>query len=478
MTRVILTLLCGASFASLSACASLPNRPPASDVATQTAVLPLAWSDRLTQDRASVEGVTAQSLWAGFADPELTALIKATLSNAPDIRAARARVAEAEATLRLTDSARRPTLSVFSSAARERTSGEGAFGNIPGISLEQSAYTIGGRAAWEPDVWGRLALDTESAAYQRVAAEAQVAAVSLSLQNQTARLYVQLRTAQSQKRVLQENAALLKRTLELTGQLVEQSLAPEFDRIQARARQSALDVQLEAVDAQIITLSFAVATLAGRAPAQGEGLIENPQPIPSYTGGIPAGVPSDLLLRRPDILAARAQVMSAQARSEAAELNALPSFSLTGEGGLLSITLEDLISTNARRGVISAALNWPIFQGGRLQAERDVTRARQSQTEAAYDGVILQSLNDVETAFAAYVSAKRRLSKLKVLEADLKSVLALTEMRYRSDLESQFQVLTAQSDVLVNNRDIETARSDIALSLIEINAALGGYWSP
>ena len=126
--------------------------------------------------------------------------------------------------------------------------------------------------------------------------------------------------------------------------------------------------------------------------------------------------------------------------------------------------------------MISAALNWPIFAGGRLEAERDISAAQVLQAEAAYDKVVLQSLNDVETAFETYVSASRRLRQLKALDVDLNRLTTLAELRYVNDLDSQFQVLDAKANLLNNQSSIATAQADIALALVKINAALGGFW--
>lgn len=462
----------------LSGCASLPERAPVDKAATQTAIIPDVWSDRLTTERAVIAQTPSQTLWAGFNDPQLIELINMTLTANPQIREAQARIAQAEAALRVAGSAGLPSVNLSSGAQRERTSlvGPGPQRFIPGIDLEETAFSLGGRASWEPDVWGRVALSEQSASYQKEAAIAQATGVSLALQNQTARLYVNLRAAQAQRRVLMDNLALTQRSIELTSQLVSQELAPEFNVIQARTRASQIEVRIEEVESQIITLSYALATITGRAPAEGGDLIAQASPIPNYAAGIPIGVPSDLLSRRPDIMAARATLLAAEAQSDIAALNRLPSFSLTGEGGLLSTSLEDLITADARRGVISAALNWPIFAGGRLLAERDNADAVTVQFEAQYDQTVLTGLNDVETAFETYVSAKRRLVKLRALNADLQNVLRLSELRYQSELSAQFEVLDAQADLLSNESEIATAKADIGLALIEINASLGGYW--
>lgn len=474
-----LSLLALSTTIMLAGCASLPERTAIDEPATQSAVIPDAWSDRLQAEREAIARAPSETLWAGFDDPQLFDLIRMTLSANPQIREAQARIAQAEAALRVAGSSALPTVGLSSAAQRERISlaGPGPQRFIPNIDLEETAFSLGGRASWEPDIWGRVALSEQATGFQKEAAIAQAAGVSLALQNQTARLYVNLRAAQAQRRVLADNLALTENSIDLTRQLFSQELAPEFDVIQARTRASQIEVQLETVDSQIIALSYALATITGRAPAQGEGLINQAVPIPDYAFGIPAGVPSELLARRPDIMATRAALLAASARREIAELNRLPSFALTGDGGLLSTTLEDLISTDARRGVISAALNWPIFAGGRLAAERDNAEAVEAQFEAQYDAAVLTSLNDVETAFENYVSAKRRLTKLERLNTQLKDILRLSELRYQSELSAQFEVLDAQANLLANSASIETAKADIALSLVDINASLGGYWA-
>lgn len=462
----------------LSSCAGLPERRPIDVAATENAVVPDAWSERLQSAQAALAESPSQSLWAGFKDPQLIQLIEMTLSSNPQIREAQARIAQAEAALRVAGSSALPSVGASSAAQRERISllGPGPQGFVPGIDLEQAGFSLGGRASWEPDIWGRVALSEESAAYQKDAAAAQAAGVSLSLQNQTARLYINLRGAQAQRQVLADNLALTRRTVELTQQLFSQDLAPEFDVIQAGTRASQIEVQIERIESQIITLSYGLATITGRAPAEASALIAQQSSIPDYAASIPTGVPSDLLSRRPDIMVARANLLAASARRDLAQLNRLPSFALTGEGGLLSTTLDDLIAADARRGVISAALNWPIFAGGRLQAERDNAEAVEAQFEAQYDQTVLTSLNDVETAFETYVSAKRQLAKFQALDADLQNILRLSELRYQSELSAQFEVLDAQANLLTNQSEIASVKADIALALIEINAALGGYW--
>lgn len=474
----------------LSACASVDGRPPDAAVISDTAVMPAAWSDTVR----AVEANTAEGFFAGFDDPDLLALVRASVASTPSIREAQSRIRQARAGVSLAEARRRPTLGLGGNVTRQRTSEAGdpfqqAFGgndsqggNQGGgpdiaIPLEQTTYALNATAAWEPDVWGRDAWRVESAALRVEAAQAAAAGVALSLQSETARTYLSLRSVQESLDLIDANLQLLRDNLDLTRLLEDQALASEFDRVQVEADIAALLAQRESLESQAITLGYALSVLTAQAPQSlDQLLVEADASLPDFRGGVEAGLPSTLLLRRPDLRRARAELLAARADIEAAELNRLPSFSLTGEGGLLSLTLESLISEEARRGLLSAAFNWPVFQGGRLEAERALERADESVEVAQYDRAILEALSDVETAFEQYVSAGRRVRQLEDAVAKRARVLELAELRYRSGLDDQFRVLSARRNLLTAQDAQLAARSDRAAALVRIHAALGGDW--
>ena len=468
----------------LAACSSIPEPPPDGVVLTDTAVLPVAWTERLRSERDLLGGPVPQTVWVGFDDADLLRLVTAAITDTPDIRAAQARIRQARAAVAIAEARRRPSLSLSSTVSRDRASEEAQiFPMTPGmdggfeIPLETDSYGVTATASWEPDVWGEEALRVASAELTADAAEAAATAVALSLQSETARTYIQLRGAQARLGVLGRNIELLEENRRLTDLLVGRDLSPRFDLVQVEADLEALRAEVVAVEATAVARGYALSTLTGQPPqAIDDLLLDDVADIPAYSGGIAPGLPSDLLLRRPDLVQAGLELRATRLDVEAEELNRLPTFSLTGEGGLLSMTLEALISEDARRGLLSVALNWPVYQGGRLNALREQAEATEDLASANYDAAILIALRDVEQAFEEYVAANRRLTRLDRAVSRREEVLELAELRFRSGLDSQFRVLEAQTALLNARTSRVDASQAAAEAIVRINAALGGYW--
>ncbi|MGB3455991.1 MAG: efflux transporter outer membrane subunit [Litorimonas sp.] len=471
-----------ASWIVLSACASLPDRPDTDEILTETAQIPTAWTDRTQDILARLGSEVPDTVWEGFEDPALTALVRQSIDATPSAREAQARLILARTRVDLARARLRPTLSLGASATRERSSLEGPqFANLPPAFADQAdpeldVFGLSASAAWEPDIWGRRALEVEAARLSAEAAEARADATLLSLQSDTARTYVQLRATQVRESLTRDALALLEETLQLTTLLREQDLASDLDGAQVRAAIEERGAELASLEGQRIDLALALATLTGQTPEAAGRLVDGPVAIPGYETGIPDGVPSTLLARRPDLRAASAGLMAARAQSDADDLNRLPTFSLTGEGGLISTMLDTLISTDARRGAIGAALGWPIFQGGALEARRDASDAEVLIAEAQYDAAVLRALGDVEGALSRYVASERAARRYETAIAERERIVALTEMRFRSGLESQFRVIETQTELL--QRRIARADADAAsaIAIIDLFAALGGEW--
>ena len=475
----------------LSACASIVDNDPAQHVrgepVTETAVLPAAWSSRLQSVASKAPDGGTTSFWAGFSDPDLNQLIEAARENAPDIRVAQANIRQARAGVELARARLRPSLGLGGRAAYQRDSAEAqlftAPEGVPGggfeIPLEYETYGLSATASWEPDVWGRNSLLIESAQYQVAAAEAQADATLLSLESEVARTYIALRELQARADLLDQSLDLLQENLSLSQQLEAKGLGSEFNTVQVQADLSTLRAQRSALASATIAQGYALSTLTGEAPQAISALLDRDRArIPTYEGDIPGGLPSDLLLRRPDIRAARASVLSERNEDKAEALNRLPSFPLTLEGGLAALDPTDLISWDARRGLISAAFNWPIFQGGRLDAQQDLEAGQTDAAEARYDAALLRSLGDVESAFEQLISNRAQLAFLRDAVAARTRVRDLAQLRFQSGLDSQFRVLEAESALLSARDALATAEAGKATAIITIRAALGGDWEP
>ena len=475
MKRLALTSL---AVLVLAGCRSIPERPADFSPATDTAVVPAEWSSRLRAEAARLERAPSDTLWGGFGDPDLSALVLEALESNPDVREAAARIREARASVRLARAALRPTVGTSAGYSRSRSSRESVQGfAIPDeVTPEFDEWDIGGTSSWAPDLWGRGFLEELAAERQLEVTEAEAEGTLLLLQSETARTYLSLRAAQERLDVLEASLELAREQVKLTELLAAQELSSGFELLQAEARVSSVLADREDAQSQVVTLGYALATLVGRAPVEVDALVTASRPVPSYRDGIPAGVPSDLLARRPDLRQARASLLAAVATSDAEDLNRLPTFSLTGDGGLTSILLDNLFTADARRGLLGATLNWQAYTGGRLRAERDVADAREDQAAAAYDRAVLAALEDLETAFENYVSTGRRQAALRVLEGQRRELVELAELRFRNALDSQFQVIEAQENLLAARRSLVDAREAEAITLVDINLALGGWW--
>lgn len=482
-------ILVGAIF--MSGCASILDidNDPTTDVpgkpVTDTAVLPDAWSARLQSVSVNNPDTQSQMFWAGFSDPDLERLIQSALQNAPDIREAQANIRQARARAELARARLRPAFGLGGQASYQRDSAEAQIFGVPQngggggfeIPLDYDRYGLTATASWEPDIWGRNALGLASAQYAIEAAEAQADGTLLSLESEVARTYVALQEVQARSDVVEQSLALLRESLSLSEQLEEQGLGSEFDTVQIRADVAALRAQRDALVSATIAQGYALSVLTGEAPQAISVLLDRDEaPIPHYQDDIPGGLPSELILRRPDLRVVRASVLSERTQDKAEDLNRLPSFPLTLKGGLAALDPSNLISADARRGLISAAFNWPIFQGGRLDAQRDLEMAETDAAEARYDAAILRALGDVEQAFEQLISARSQRGRLReAVEARVR-VRDLAELRFKSGLDSQFRVLEAESALLTARDALITAKAAEATALITIRAALGGDW--
>ncbi|WP_298916959.1 efflux transporter outer membrane subunit [uncultured Algimonas sp.] len=474
MTRLIQGVALGAML--LSGCSTLHNG--ASETLATDAAAQAGWTDRTIATAAPAASAPLDDVafWAGFDDPLLVALLDEVIANNPAVDEAQARLREARAVIGVIGSRSRIQLSATPNAGRERLSAEGPGpqGQIPGVDLEQSFFSLGGVAAWEPDIWSRNALSVEAGEARAEAMEALADAVQLGLKADTGRTYIRLRAAEADLVAIDQTLAALRDTEDLTRQLVEVGLSAEFDLLQVGARIEGVEAERLQVTGQVTLLRYALATLLGHAPAEMEGRLPAGASIPDYDTGIPAGLPSTLIYRRPDVAAARLQLLAAAKNEENVSLNHLPNFSLTGDGGLLSTGLDALFDADSRRGLISAALNWPILSGGRLSAERDIADAQTAAAQAVYDQALLRSLNDVETAFERYATSGETLVRIDNLIERQTRIRRLAEARYLEGEDSQFRSLEAETELLSAERRKAELLAARSVAAVDIYAALGG----
>ena len=434
-----------------------PDSPPAP-------AMPLAFAESADTSAAAL----APEWWTAFGSPELSSLIAASEAANPDLAIAAERVLQAEAQVRTADASLFPALNLGIGSSRRESRPEGGAWK----ASDASSATLS--ASYELDLWGRNMAGRESAAAGLRASHFDRETVRLTLVAGVANAWFQLLSLRGRLGIARENLAIAERVFKVVDSRVRNGAASKLDRARQQAAVLAQRAALLPLEVQERQLLFALAILLGRAP-QGFDT-----PAASLAGlavpRIAAGLPAQLLLRRPDLASAEAQLAAANANVAAARAALLPSISLTGSAGLTSNVLLNFLSAPTATLALGAALLQPIFDGGRLGAQVDVAESRRRELVEAYRKAVHAALADVEGALAAAgrLAAQEALQEQVVAQARV--ALRLAEVRYREGADDLLSLLDAQRTLFQaedQQAGIRLARLQAAVSLYK---ALGGSW--
>lgn len=453
----------------LAACAVGPRyERPAVD-------LPEAWRDVAPQGKAA----PAERWWTFYADPALDRLVEEALAHNQDLALAAARVEEARALLQIADAEHMPAVDAGFQRDRTRSSSRSSVPLPPGVPLESNNYRGTINVAYEVDLWGRLRSASDAARAELLASRAAQETVRVTLTAQVAQSYFALMALDGQVDATQRTLGLRERTLELQKVRSAAGLIGDLDLHQIEAEVAAARAQLPALQRSRSAEELALSVLLGRAPraiieesiARHADRGEPPAPV------VPEGLPSDLLLRRPDVVQAEQGLIAANARIASARAALFPRISLTGYLGSQSTSLGDLFSGPARIWQLAFALAQPIFQGGRLSGEVEAVRARERQAVAQYQKTLQEAFREVREALI------RQDRSREIFEAEGARVKALGEtvrlarIRYDNGRSSQLDVIDAERNLLqaeLNRIEALRAQRAAAADLVK---ALGGGWA-
>lgn len=429
-------------------------------------------ADRFAEaDDASAAWPEAQ-WWQGFGSPELDRLVAAALAANTDLAAAEARLRQADAQVRIAGAGLLPTLDADLGGGVTRTSSEAR--PLGGGAITDDSYDAGLSAAWEVDLWGRNRAALASARAAAAADRFERDGVALTVASGVADTYFQVLSARDRLRIARANLANARRVLELVEVRVANGAATPLELAQQRtqvATQSATIPGLQQQERQAVS---ALALLVARplpAFAVEAGSLRELRPVP-----VLAGLPSELLRRRPDIAAAEARLDAAAADVAAARAALYPSLDLTGRAGVESDALRALLS---RGNVISIGLSAlaPIFDGGRLRARVRLSEAQRLELAQAYRGTVLQALADVEDALTAVRRTREREALLGTAVTEARRAFALAEAQYRAGAIDLLDLLDAQRTLFSAEDAFASARLDRLSGLADLYRALGGGWS-
>ncbi|BDG01937.1 efflux transporter outer membrane subunit [Anaeromyxobacter oryzae] len=407
--------------------------------------------------------------WQVFSDPVLQELIAEALAANQDLALATARVAEFRANAGIARA------DLFPQLAAQATGGYGQ--PISDKVLEgkpRAHYSVDASVFWELDIWGRVRNGRDAAIADLLATEDGRHAVVLSLVSGVAQAYLELRALDLQLEIARSNAETRRGTLQLFEARGQGGIASDLEVNQARADLAVTLAAIPQTEMLIWMKEHELCVLLGRAPGsikRGTALADLPEPPE-----LPAGVPAQLLERRPDVLAAEQNIIAAGKRVGVAVAERLPTLSLSGFIGLQARNINDVFDPSALAWDTAGSLFAPIFQGGRLKSAEEAARARLEQSVAAYRKTVEVALQEVADASAGVLKLRdvRAAFQTQVTATTAASTLAMA--RYQGGVSSYLEVLDAQRQQFDAQLSLANAMRDELTSLVLLYRALGGGW--
>jgi len=407
-----------------------------------------------------------------FQDPALTSLVTAALEQNFDLRIASERVLQARALARISRADRFPTIDASAGVVSTRASEEG--GVPAGVDPEATFTQAGFGLNWELDVWGRLRRLNESALAQYFATEEARRGVMTTLVADVTETYLLLRALDLELSIARRNRAVATDSLRLTQTRWERGIATQLDVRQAEQLLHITSAQIAGFERDIALTENLLSLLLGQVPGDiPRGLELEALRVPP---AVPAGLPSALLERRPDIRQAEQELIAANARIGAARAEYFPRISLTGFLGVESRALSDLLTASARTWTASAGAAAPIFNAGRTGANVRFTEAVQRELVVNYQRAIYAALREVSDALARHRrTSEQRAEQERLVEA-LRASVRLSTQRYEGGIDNYLQVLDAQRNLFQVELDLVRLRQQELAAIVQLYRALGGGW--
>jgi outer membrane protein, multidrug efflux system len=410
-----------------------------------------------------------QKWWEVFQDKQLQGLIQTALQQNYDVRIAATRILEAQAQVGITRADQLPTISGEALALNERNPQTKLF-----RQYDTSANQVDLSLAWELDFWGKYRRATEAARANLLATEWAHEAVKSTLVSDVATAYFQLRSLDLQLEISRRTLASRKDSLQITQLLANGGATSMLDVRQAEQLVFTAAETIPDLERQIEQQENFLSTLLGNNPGpivRGMTLTEQP-----HAPDVPAGLPSSLLERRPDIREAEAQLIAANAQIGVAKAAYFPQINLTATAGYQSSALTSLFTGPAGLWGFGGSLVQPIFTGGRIRSNVRFTEARQQEALLTYRQTIQQAFRGVSDSLVEYRKDREFQEYQQQLAFSAKDAAQLSEMRYRGGAASYLEVLTNETNYFSAELGLAQAQSNELVALVRIYRNLGGGW--
>jgi len=422
------------------------------------------------QRAAQASSLGNEQWWQVYQDPVLTQLIHTAIAQNYDVRIAAARVLEAQAQVGITRSNQLPAANVGANVFSEQNAK---------VSKLFPAYEVNGgelnlSVIWNLDFWGKYRRQTEAARAQLLATEWGQRAVISSLVANVATAYFQLRALDSELEISQRTLASRQQSLKLIQVLESHGSASGLDMSQGEQLVYTASETIPDLERQIQQEENVLSVLLGENPQsipRGRSLTE--QPVPQ---NVPAGLPSELLERRPDVRQAEQIMVAANAQIGVAKASFFPNLSLTGLGGLESNALHQFITTPSETWYAAFNVSQPVFQGGALRSQLRLARANWQEEVLSYQQTVENALEQVSNSLIASQKDREFREQQELLTQAAQQTDQLSEVLYKNGGASYLQVLTSETNYFSAELNLVQAQLNERLALVQLYQSLGGGW--
>jgi len=426
---------------------------------------------RMADGPSDVPSLANLPWWDLLHDEQLQQLIRVALVENKDLQRAVATVEEFRARALIAKMDYVPGITIAGSAP----AGRKAEFLIPGFASPFNYYLLG-NLAWEVDLWGRVRRMNEAARADLVSKEENRRAVTIQLVSAVAEAYFNLRQFDLQFDIAKRTLQSWEESVRIAQARLRQGMTSKLDADQFEAERANAAARTAELERQMIQAENHLSVLLGRKPlsiARGRSLDEQIMP-PT----IPAGLPSELLQRRPDILVAEQQLAAATARIGAAKAERFPRITLTGLAGLAHPELSLIFNDPSTFGVFGAGLAAPLLNAQVLGFQQEAVEAQSKQALAQYQQTVLTAFREVEDALVAVRTARVQGEAQQQQVAALQSALKLAELRYKGGLANYLDVLVARRNLFESELALTSTRRLLLASTVQLYKALGGGWNP
>ena len=411
--------------------------------------------------------------WTSFNDSTLTSLVDRAVKSNLDLQQAQARILQARAARGIVAADLWPTINVSAGVTRSRSVASSSMGTVASM---RNLFQTGLDAAWELDVFGRVRRNIEAADADIQVSIEDYRATLVTLVAEVALNYINLRDFQQEIIISQNNLQSQQHTAGLTRQRFEVGLVSALDVANAEALVATTTSQIPILETAAQQAIYNLSVLLGREPSALVAELSPASAIPPTPPLIPISLPSDLLLRRPDVRSAEAQIHSATARIGAATADLFPRFNLIGATGFQGSKSNDWIKGINRVWSASPSVSWNIFDAGRIRSNIELQKAIQKEALLAYQKTILTAFQDVENALIAYTKdQQRRTALIDAVTANRKAV-KLSTLLYTEGQTDFLNVLDAQRSQYTSEQALVLSTRSLSTDLVALYKALGGGW--